>query len=62
MIEVDERYIKYVTFDGIKKDSFLRYRDKLAHNQKEISHLLCVTITNTNYVFDLDAHLMKNKN
>ena len=61
MLEMNERYIKYVTFDGIKKDSFLRYRDELAHDQEGISHLLSVTITNTNYVFDLDACLMKNK-
>ena len=29
MLEVNERFLKYVTFDGIKKDSFLRYRDLL---------------------------------
>ena len=69
MIEVNDRFIKYVTFDGIKKDSYLRYKEQQSlkrSTEKEKgcdskSHLLCVTITNTNYVFDLDAHIVKNK-
>ena len=69
MIEANDRFIKYVTFDGIKKDSYLRYKEKQSlkrSTKKEVdrdnkSHLLCVTITNTNYVFDLDAQIVKNK-
>ena len=30
MLKENERLIKYVTFDGIKKDSFLRYFENQA--------------------------------
>ena len=29
----DERFIKYVTFDGIRKDSILRYHEKEMHER-----------------------------
>ena len=72
MFTQDERLSKYVTFDGIKEDSYLRYKELELHQRMLIEdmiegkknkkdqeykprHLLNLTVSNTSYVFDLDA-------
>ena len=67
MIAEDEKkFIKYVTFDGIRKDSYLRLHNKEMHERLvkkgvvdtdmgfKKRHLLNVCVANTSYVFDLD--------
>ena len=66
MLQDKENCEKFVTFDGIKKDSFLRSFEKESHvrlqqqlqNKDKLYapevHLLNVTVQNTSYVFDLD--------
>ena len=61
----DDSLRKYVTFDGIKKDSYLRYAELELHRRMiqklqpvgeyKPRSLLNLTVSNTNYVFDLDA-------
>ena len=61
----DDSLRKYVTFDGIKKDSYLRYAELELHRRMiqkmqpvgeyKPRNLLSLTVSNTNYVFDLDA-------
>ena len=65
ILKEDDTLRKYVTFDGIKEDSYLRYAELELHrrmNQKmqtdekyKPRNLLNLTVSNTNYVFDLDA-------
>ena len=72
MFTQDERLSKYVTFDGIKEDSYLRFKELELHQRmlmdgKKIGedqeykprHLLNLTVSNTSYVFDLDATIEK---
>ena len=69
MFTQDERLSKYVTFDGIKEDSYLRYKELELHQRMLIEkkkdqeykprHLLNLTVSNTSYVFDLDATIEK---
>ena len=69
MFKQDERLRKYVTFDGIKKDSYLRSSELESHRRMSLinkideevdqepykpRHLLDVTVSNTSYVFDID--------
>ena len=78
MFTQDERLSKYVTFDGIKEDSYLRYKELELHQRMLIEdmidgkknkkdqeykpkHLLNLTVSNTSYVFDLDATIEKKK-
>ena len=61
----DDSLRKYVTFDGIKKDSYIRYAELELHRRMiqklqpvgeyKPRSLLNLTVSNTNYVFDLDA-------
>ena len=59
-----------MTFNGIRKDSFLRYREKEVHlrlqkrdtNYKEdykAKHLLDIKVRNTSFIYDLDAQVDK---
>ena len=63
-----KRLLKYITFDGIRKDSFLRYEEQEMHkrlNKRDETyrdsemykqeHFLDLTIANTSYLFNLDA-------
>ncbi len=66
IFESNERFEKYVTFDGIKKDSSLRYWEKQSTERSKKNkkytpkrHLLDVSIANTSYIYDLDEHLKK---
>ena len=61
---IDKSALKHVSFDGLKKQSHLRFKE-LHFNQydkdkKEFenppSHLINVTVRNSSYVFDLDKH------
>ena len=74
MFTQDERLSKYVTFDGIKEDSYLRYKELELHQRMLIGdkkdkkdqeykprHLLNLTVSNTSYVFDLDATIENKK-
>ena len=68
MFKQDDRLRKYVTFDGIKKDSYLRSSELESHRRMNLMnikdeacqepykprHLLDVTVANTSYVFDID--------
>ena len=67
------KMIKYVTFDGIRKDSIMRYHEKEMHArlidrdqtlQDKIytpAHLLNLTVANTAYVYDLDTQAQLEK-
>ena len=72
MFTQDERLSKYVTFDGIKEDSYLRFKELELHQRMLMDgkksekdqeykprHLLNLTVSNTSYVFDLDATIEK---
>ena len=63
-----KRLLKYITFDGIRKDSFLRYEEQEMHKrlmkrddtyrESEMykqEHFLDLTIANTSYLLNLDA-------
>ena len=59
-----------MTFNGIRKDSFLRYREKEIHMRLQkrdatypgnfkAKHLLDIKVRNISYVYDLDAQVDK---
>ena len=65
--EDDKRFIKYVTFDGVSKDSYLRTHNREMHKRLQsrnyynneyknfrIRHLLNICVRNTSYIYDLD--------
>ena len=65
----DKSLLKFVTFDGLKKQSYLRFKENHFNNQvyengekkpSITSHLLCVTIKNSSYVFNLDKQIENN--
>jgi hypothetical protein len=64
------RLLKYITFDGIRKDSFMRYEEQEMHKRLKKrdntygesdmykqEHFLDLTIANTSYLFNLDAQV-----
>ena len=60
----DKSTLKHVTFDGLKKQSHLRFKElhfnQYDKDEKEFanhpSHFINVTVKNSSYVFDLDKH------
>ena len=66
----EKRFIKYVTFDGIRRDSILRFHEKEMHerlkkrdeeynHEYKPRHLLNVCVANTGYIYDLDETVEK---
>ena len=66
----EEKLRKYVTFEGIRKDSNLRYQERILqyrlHNRQEgedkefeFRHLLDVVIGNRSYIYYLDEQVEK---
>ena len=69
---LEKRLIKYVTFDGIRKDSILRFHEKEMHerlkkrdekhnHEFKLKHLLNVCVANTGYIYDLEETIEKGK-
>ena len=64
LLKQDKTLIKYVVFDGLSNQSFLRFKENHFGTKTELGsngmkffkpgHLLNVTIKNSSYVYDLD--------